>query len=79
MNRYLHLTVRLGLLLFILVLIIPETTVAQATGKIAGVITDVANGEPIPGVNVFIEGTNFGAESDLEGTYVILNVPAVNY
>ena len=29
---------------------------AQATGKIAGVISDKATGDPLPGVNVVLEG-----------------------
>ncbi len=48
---------------------------AGSTGKIAGVVTDAETGEPLPGVNVIIVGTNFGASTDIDGTYVILNVP----
>ena len=52
---------------------------AATTGKIAGVVTDGANGMPLPGVNVVIEGTTLGAASDMEGYYVILNVPPGTY
>ncbi len=45
-------------------------------GKIMGRVTDAKTGEPLPGANVFIEGTALGAASDLEGYYYILNVPA---
>lgn len=45
-----------------------------AGGKIAGKITDSNTGEPIPGANVLIEGTNIGAATDLNGEYFILNI-----
>ncbi len=44
------------------------------SGKIAGRVTDQSNGEPLPGVNVVIEGTTQGSATDVEGYYVILNV-----
>ncbi len=49
------------------------------TGKIAGTVTDAETGEPLPGVNVFLEGTNFGAATNSAGYYVILNVPPGTY
>jgi len=52
---------------------------AGTTGKIAGVITDAQNGYPIPGVNVFLEGTHLGAATDLEGMYTILNIIPGSY
>lgn len=45
------------------------------TGKIAGVVTDKDNGEPLPGANIVIDGTTMGAASDLRGQYSIINVP----
>ena len=44
-------------------------------GTIKGTIKDSQSGEPLPGANVFIKGTNIGASSDFEGKYVIPNVP----
>ena len=44
-------------------------------GKIAGRVVDAKTKEPIPGVNVIIEGTTLGAATDVNGYYVILNVP----
>jgi len=52
---------------------------AGTTGKIAGTVVDATSGQPLPGVNVIIEGTTMGAASDLRGYYVILNVPAGTY
>ncbi|HQU73334.1 MAG TPA: TonB-dependent receptor, partial [Calditrichia bacterium] len=52
---------------------------AGTTGKIAGVITDQSTGEPLPAVNVYIDGMALGAASDIDGYYFILNVPPGEY
>ncbi|MDZ7378271.1 MAG: TonB-dependent receptor, partial [candidate division KSB1 bacterium] len=49
------------------------------TGKIAGRVVDAETGAPLPGVNVIIEGTRIGAATDVNGYYVILNVPPGTY
>jgi outer membrane receptor protein involved in Fe transport len=49
------------------------------TGKIAGVVTDKASGEPVVGANVIVVGTSLGASSDLNGQYTILQVPPGTY
>ena len=51
---------------------------AGITGKIQGTITD-QNGEPLPGSNVMILGTNRGAAADENGFYVILNIAPGKY
>jgi len=48
---------------------------AGTTGKIQGVITDKNTGEPLPGVNIIIEGTTIGSATDFNGEYVILQAP----
>jgi outer membrane receptor for ferrienterochelin and colicin len=62
---------------FILIYFLIFVSVIQAgiTGKIAGKIIDADNYEPLPGVNIIIEGITLGAASDLEGYYMILNIP----
>ena len=62
-----------------LIALSPIAIWAGQTGKIAGKITDSSTDEPMPGVNVVLEGTNMGAATDLEGEYVILNVPPGTY
>ncbi|NIA11320.1 MAG: TonB-dependent receptor plug domain-containing protein, partial [Nitrospiraceae bacterium] len=52
---------------------------AGTTGKISGVVKDKKSGDPLPGVNVVIEGTNMGAATDASGRYFILNVPPGKY
>ena len=48
---------------------------AGETGKIAGYIVDKSTGEPLIGANVILEGTYFGAATDIDGYYFIINVP----
>ncbi|MBU0559245.1 MAG: TonB-dependent receptor [Bacteroidetes bacterium] len=52
---------------------------AGTTGKIAGQVFDVTNGEPLVGANILIVGTNKGAATDIDGNYFILNLPPGNY
>lgn len=49
------------------------------TGKITGVAADAETGEPLPGVNVVLMGSSYGAVTNLEGRYLILNVPPGNH
>lgn len=48
------------------------------TGKIAGRVTDDA-GNPLPGVNIVIDGTTQGTISDIDGYYFILNLKPGTY
>jgi outer membrane receptor protein involved in Fe transport len=50
-----------------------------AAGKIAGYVTDTNTGEAAIGANIIIEGTTLGAATNIEGYYVILNVPPGTY
>lgn len=65
------------LFVFFLTLAFFATTlpVAAATGKLAGQVKDKATNEPLPGVNVLLEGTNMGAATDEDGYFFIINVP----
>ena len=49
------------------------------TGKIAGTVKDAKTGDAIIGANVIIEGTTLGAAANIDGYYVILNVPPGKY
>ncbi|MCK4577490.1 MAG: TonB-dependent receptor, partial [Candidatus Marinimicrobia bacterium] len=52
---------------------------AGTTGKIAGRITDRETGDPLIGANVIIDGTTLGAASNMDGYFVILNIPPGTY
>jgi TonB-linked SusC/RagA family outer membrane protein len=45
--------------------------------KVSGRITDIGTNEPLPGVNIRIQGTSVGAITDFEGNYS-LEVPDAN-
>ncbi|HSR17669.1 MAG TPA: carboxypeptidase-like regulatory domain-containing protein, partial [Ignavibacteriaceae bacterium] len=49
------------------------------TGKLSGKVVDADTKEPMPFVNIILMGTNFGAASDLDGNYVMLNLPPGKY
>ena len=40
---------------------------AGTTGKIAGTVRDSRTQEPLPGVNVVVQGTMLGASTDIDG------------
>ena len=76
-----RLSIALATLLFLGVfnLIVPSQLYAQATGNIGGVITEEATGETLPGVNVRIVGTNFGAATDIDGRFLIRSIRPGEY
>lgn len=39
--------------------------------KITGVVSDASNGEPMPGVNIYLQGTTIGVLTDVDGKYTI--------
>jgi hypothetical protein len=65
--------------IFLTISMIPFALFAQSTGKIAGQVIDQATGEPLPGVNITIDNTLLGANTDFDGYFVILNVPVGVY
>ncbi|HUI31407.1 MAG TPA: TonB-dependent receptor [Candidatus Acidoferrales bacterium] len=52
---------------------------AQQRGSIEGKVTDSATDEGLVGVNVLIEGTYYGASTDIDGKFEIKNVTAGQY
>jgi outer membrane receptor protein involved in Fe transport len=51
----------------------------QPKGTISGKISDAANGETLPGVNVLVKGTYYGAATDMDGNFTIPNVNPGTY
>lgn len=56
----------------------PFLTVAQPTGQIVGTVTD-AGGQPLEGINIYLDHTSLGAASNTDGMYRIEYVPAGSY
>jgi len=68
-----------GVLSILVILCVLNPLLASTTGKIAGNITEMETGNPMPGVNVVITGTTMGAATDMQGNYTILGVPPGTY
>lgn len=49
------------------------------TGKISGKVNDAQTGDALVGVNVVIVGTTLGASTDIDGRFVIINIPPGEY
>lgn len=45
--------------------------ISAQTGKIEGKVFDAVNNEPLPFVNVIVEGTTIGATTDFDGHFII--------
>ncbi|MER3524472.1 MAG: TonB-dependent receptor [Ignavibacteria bacterium] len=52
---------------------------AGTTGKIVGQVKDTQTGEPVVGASVLVQGTSLGAATNVDGYYLILNVPPGTY
>jgi hypothetical protein len=63
----------------LLLLIFPLLLHAGTTGKLSGTITDAQTGEPLVGVNIVLVGTTIGTITDVDGNFVILNIPPNTY
>ena len=65
---------------FILLLLIPsESNYAQTRSRITGTVKDMQTGETLVGANILVEGTTLGAASDIDGEFIIINVPIGTY
>ena len=69
---------KLSTLVLFLMLAAPGVALAQGTGTLAGTVVDDL-GDPLPGANVLIEGTQLGAATDFDGDYRIIGVPVGDY
>ena len=61
------------------ILLISLSFAFASSGKISGKIINSKTGDALAGVNVFLEGTSYGAATDEFGEYVIINIPPGNY
>lgn len=51
---------------------------AGTDGTIRGKVTD-GDGSPLPGANIYIPEAGVGAAADMDGNYIILNIPIGDY
>src|SRR5208283_1021102 len=66
-------------LLFLFLIFISRDTFGGTTGKLTGKVIDANTKESLPFCNISIVGTSIGTVADLDGNYVILNIPPGNY
>jgi outer membrane receptor protein involved in Fe transport len=62
-----------------LIIALSAVNVFAQSGKISGMVKDAGTGEGLIGANIVIGGTTMGAATDIEGSYVILNIPPGSY
>ncbi|MES3631060.1 MAG: TonB-dependent receptor [Longimonas sp.] len=60
----------------VLVLFMAPGLVVAQSGTVTGTVTDAETGEPLPGANVVVIGTEIGVPTDVDGTFRLQNVPA---
>ncbi len=73
---------RITTLLFLSFLLTISTVVSaqsEETGRIAGTLVDAVTGDALIGANVIVDGQPLGASSDIDGNYLITDVPAGTY
>ena len=58
--------------LLLLLLMLPLNLLAQS--KLQGVVTDNTSGQPLPGVNVMVKGTNNGVSTNFDGQFTLSNL-----
>ncbi len=75
LSRYSHALVMLVMLALLGALPVAPV-LGQSTGVIEGTVSDIADGYPLVGAQVFIEALSIGGVTDDEGRYRIENVPA---
>jgi outer membrane receptor for ferrienterochelin and colicin len=63
----------------LLLLLTPLLIYAGTTGKLSGSVKDAQTGEDLVGANIMIVGTDLGAATNVNGSYVILNIPPGTY
>jgi len=65
-----------GLFLF---LVVNSVAPANFNVSVLGTVKDAGTGDPLPSANVIIVGTSLGSATDVEGRYLIRNVPPGAY
>lgn len=55
-----------------------EQSIAQVPGKVVGQVSDFS-GLPLPGVNIQVKGEPLGASTDIDGSFIIVNITPGTY
>ena len=65
--------------LFTIFFLLTCSLVAQQVGNLAGKVVDAKTGEALPGVNIILKGTYYGAATDVNGNFKIDNISVGSY
>jgi hypothetical protein len=65
--------------LILLILFFSISFVYAQPGSLSGTVTDAKTGEALPGVNILLEGTYYGAATDVNGSFRIGGISEGNY
>ncbi|MEL6925253.1 MAG: carboxypeptidase-like regulatory domain-containing protein, partial [Bacteroidota bacterium] len=57
-------------------LIFSVSVLTAQTGVVKGIVKEAGANSTLPGATVYIEGTNVGVVTDVDGAYVLGSVPA---
>jgi TonB-dependent receptor len=66
----------------VVILLLPASSYLMAqegSGQLRGVVTDSITGDPLFGANIWLKGYSLGSASDMEGRYVISQIPPGSY
>jgi len=66
-------------LVIILFYLLSMLSFAQESGNLSGKIIDIKSGEALPGVNIILKGTYYGAATDINGKFKINNISVGTY
>lgn len=50
-----------------------------SVGRLQGIVSDKESGDPIPGAQVYIAALEIGTITDMDGKFIILNIPTGKY
>jgi outer membrane receptor for ferrienterochelin and colicin len=65
--------------LLLIMFFIPTLIYPGTTGKLTGSVKDASTGEALIGANIILIGTDFGAATNIDGNFIILNIPPGDY
>ena len=69
----------LGLALTLVAMSLAPRVIHAQTGKVTGIVTDQATGQPLEGVQVFLQGTGYGTLTNANGRFFLISVPPATY
>ncbi|MHB8581376.1 MAG: TonB-dependent receptor, partial [Ignavibacteriaceae bacterium] len=67
------------IIIILLIFFLMSITALASSGNLEGYVKDAQTGEALPGANVFLKGTGLGTATDVNGKYVIRNLPVGSY